>query len=244
MSLFILPSVSLAGLFPLIGFSPHYWLCFPVLILFRLKLCWVEPEQFSLGLILYNDWDKTLWVLCLMPCECEVFLRLMLSLWAPWCCFLALATLLTCVSWSTQLKKPVNREFADPWRSPQCSSVLLGICPEDSSLPGLCITPALPAQLSSAHWDHLSCLASPRCGVAWTFSAGSKLGQVDGSLHLFALSQGPLSWAASSSKFNIHCFLYFLLFFSLFFSFMGKGKSGLFFHLSQKWKLWWRFIYC
>lgn len=44
-SLFILPPVSAAGLFLLIGFSPQYWLCFPVFIIFRLKLCWVEPEQ-------------------------------------------------------------------------------------------------------------------------------------------------------------------------------------------------------
>lgn len=137
-----------AELLLLTGFSPHYWLYFPVLILCRLafEFCW--RAEFSPRLIFYNSRDKTLGELCLMPATWGFSITLMGALHELRDCSLAVSTFLTCMC------LPVLS-----WRSRQafCRSLTLfsgallsGLCPEKG--PRLLVLhrfPALSAHMSS-----------------------------------------------------------------------------------------------
>lgn len=58
------------------------------------------------------------------------------------------------------------------------------------------------------------CLKSPPCTMSWKLYQDRQLGQSQGSLHLFPISQRLLSFLASCLVFQNHCFIYILSFIS------------------------------
>ena len=108
--------------------------------------------------------------------------------------------------------------FAD-LQSYLCSSLFSSICPVNSSYFGLARPPALSPELREATRLHMS---SSLTAVTWQLSLGSTLGQSEGSLLLFPLSQLSIPHAAwflmSEGQFH--------LFVQIFSCFRREDESG------------------